>query len=99
MILRNKIALVLLASALPLGGCVQAQANLAPDYGVSLRQNIAAQIADPDARYDRDTPPAASGSRATLAHDRYNQGKVIQPTAAGASSIGGAGAPAGAGTP
>jgi hypothetical protein len=77
----TKIAAILALTALSLGGCLSPQGNLAPDHGVSVSQNIAAQIADPDARYRRDLPPASSGARAA---------------AASASSIGGGGG-AGAG--
>ncbi|MDP3869325.1 hypothetical protein [Phenylobacterium sp.] len=92
MTLRTSTTIALAFAALALGACVSAQGNLSPDYGQSVKQNLAAQIADPDASYRRDTPPAAAGARTNLAQDRYNKGKVIPPTAASASRVGGSGA-------
>lgn len=66
--------------ALGLAGCVQAPGNMQPDFGASMRQDIAAQVADPGARYKRTDPPASSGERTALAQDRYNKGKVITPS-------------------
>jgi len=83
-----KISVIVVLAALGLSGCLSPQGRLDPNYGVSVRQNIAAQIADPDARYRRDTPPAASGERAQIAHKRYNSGQVIPPSAPSASTIG-----------
>lgn len=73
--------------ALALCGCVQA-GNLAPDFGVATRQNVAVQIADPAPRFERAAPPASSGPRTALAQDRYNKGTVIQPDTQGTSSLG-----------
>ncbi len=94
MTLRTSTTIVLGLAALALGACVSAQGNLAPDYGQSVKQNLAAQIADPDASYRRDAPPAATGARTNLAQDRYNKGKVLQPAAANASRVGNSGASA-----
>ena len=95
MTLRTSTTIALVSAALALGGCVSAQGNLSPDYGQSVKQNLAAQVADPDAAYLRDAPPAAAGARTNLAQDRYNKGKVLQPAAGAASSVGNsAGAPA-----
>lgn len=94
MTLRTSTTIALAIAALALGACVSAQGNLSPDYGQSVKQNLAAQIADPDASYRRDAPPAAAGARTNLAQDRYNKGKVIPPSAASASRVGNsAGAP------
>jgi type IV pilus biogenesis protein CpaD/CtpE len=65
-------------SALGLSACVQAN-TVNPDFGVALRQNIAAQIADPAPRYDRTAPPASDGPRTALAQTRYQKGEVIRP--------------------
>jgi len=86
-----KISVIVVLAALGLSGCLSPQGRLDPNYGVAVRQNLAAQIADPDAQYRRDTPPAASGERAQIAHERYNSGQVIPPSAPSASTIGGAG--------
>lgn len=88
MTLRTSTTLALVSAALALGGCVSAQGNLAPDYGQSVKQNLAAQVADPDASYRRDAPPAAGGARTNLAQDRYNKGKVLQPAGGAASRVG-----------
>lgn len=87
-----------LAAPLALAACVDPQQPLAPDFAVSLRQDITAQIADPDARYERQAPPAASGARAALAQQRYNKGTVTAPASQGTTSMrsqGGGGQPGG----
>lgn len=94
MTLRTSTIVALAVAALSLGACVSAQGNLSPDYGQSVKQNLAAQVADPDAAYLRDAPPAAAGARTNLAQDRYNKGKVTQPAAASASRVGNSGAAA-----
>lgn len=65
-------------SALGLSACVQAT-TVDPEFGVALRQNIAAQIADPAPHYERTAPPAADGPRTALAQKRYETGQVIPP--------------------
>ena len=80
-------AFAILALGLALSGCVQAPGNMQADFGASVRQNVAAQVADPDAHYKRLDQPASSGSRTALAQDRYNKGKVIQPATPSASSV------------
>jgi len=75
-------------SALGLAGCVQGN-TVDPDFGVALRQNIAAQIADPAPRYVRAEPPASDGPRTALAQDRYQKGTTIPPQAESTSSVGG----------
>src|SRR5690242_19354564 len=79
--------LALVGLGLALSACVQAPGNLQADFGASVRQDVAAQVADPDAHYRRTDPPAASGSRTALAQDRYNKGKVLQPPTPSASSV------------
>jgi type IV pilus biogenesis protein CpaD/CtpE len=75
-------------SALGLAGCVQGN-TVDPDFGVALRQNIAAQIADPAPRYVNAEPAASDGARTALAQQRYQKGTVIQPQAEATSSVGG----------
>lgn len=82
---------VVSAAAALLGGCVQAS-SLDRDFGRSLRENTAAQIADPDARYKGDPDPGSNGSRVALAQQRYITGKVIKPITASASAIASSGA-------
>ncbi len=55
-----KIFAILGVSLVALGGCA-AQHDLMPDYGRSVRQNIASQTADPEAKYRRDLPAASNG--------------------------------------
>jgi len=89
--------ILLLTAALGgLAGCVQSQRYLAADFGVAVRQDVAAQIADPDARYPADTP--SDGARAALAQERYRTGKSIPPTN-GAMSVGGGGGAGASGAP
>ena len=67
-----------LAGAVALSGCVQM--HLSEDFGSAVRQDVAAQIADPDAHYvGSPAPGAADGPRVALAQDHYEKNKVIQP--------------------
>ena len=65
-------------------GC--ASEPLSPSFGVALKQDLVAQIADPDVRYG--AAPDADGARTALAQDRYRTGKVIEPSGSGASKVG-----------
>ena len=76
-----------------LAGCVQSQKTLASDFGVAVRQDIAAQIADPEARYPADI--STDGARVGLAQERYRTGKSIQPST-GTMTVGGSTGGAGA---
>jgi hypothetical protein len=65
--------------------------RISPDFGTAVQQDVAAQIADPDARYAGTPAPGSDGTRVGLAQGRYQTDTVIQPsttTASGASSIG-----------
>jgi type IV pilus biogenesis protein CpaD/CtpE len=88
---------VVVGAAAALAGCYSAQEGLSDDFGLAVRQNIAAQIADPDAVYARTEEPASSGQRAADAADRYNRGQVTTPAAQSTSSVAGAAAPAAGG--
>jgi len=105
---RAQIALAALMASAGLAGCMPANSGLSPDFGVALKQNLAAQVADPDAVYDRTLEPASDGTRAAAAGDRYFRGEVKRPPAQTTSQVGvggggnnaaasGAGAAAGAG--
>lgn len=86
----TKTAIALLAAAstlLSLAGCVQAQGHMQPDFGQALRQDFAAQVADPDAAYARKTLPANSGARAALAQQRYVKDQVLQPSSQGTGAM------------
>jgi hypothetical protein len=79
--------MIVAAAAVALSGCVtQAKEHMSADFGVAYRQDIAAQIAYPDARYTGDPAPGSSGARVGLAQDRYVRGEVIEPAAATAAS-------------
>jgi hypothetical protein len=60
--------------------------NMSPDFGQAVRQDLAAQIADPDAKYKGTPAPGSNGARVELAQKRYSKGQVIQPTSVTASS-------------
>lgn len=75
-------------AALGLSGCVQAT-TVNPDFGVAVRQNIAAQVADPAPRYDRTAPPASDGPRTALAQQRYQRDQVIPPETTTTTTVGG----------
>ena len=88
-------------AALALSGCAavvhQEATDVDPTFGRALRQNLAAQVANPAPDYDYTNPPASGGPRTAVAQKRYDTGTVIQPTtqetsdAVGGSSGGGGG--------
>ncbi|TAJ72494.1 MAG: hypothetical protein EPO51_10380 [Phenylobacterium sp.] len=76
-------------ACLALAGCATPQPE--PEYGAAIRQNVAAQLANP-------MPPPTSGAvsdgaRVAGAQERYRAGRVIAPSDAGASKVGAAGTP------
>ena len=89
---------LMFAAVLGLGACAQnpteSEMRMSPDFGDAVRENLAAQIADPDAHYTGTPAPGASdGARIDLAQTRYQKNQVVQPsstTASSASSIGNA---------
>ncbi len=93
-----KIAVITFATAsvLAMGACTEVQMHQSGDFGQALHQDLAAQIADPDAKYKGDVAPGSNGARVALAQDRYAKGKVIPPVTASASTVGTQGAGAGA---
>jgi hypothetical protein len=63
----------------------------ASDFGHAVKEDMAAQIADPDAVY-RGAPPPSSGDRAALAQTRYKTDKVTPPVGlSSGNSVGGGG--------
>jgi hypothetical protein len=99
-------AVTLLAAGMGLSGCAVSRLHIGDDFGVAVRQNLAAQVADPDARYKGLPAPGANGLRADQAQGRYDSGQVIEPASTSTSTVsvgggqgggsgGGAGAPAG----
>jgi len=85
----NKIgraAFVVLCLGPALSGCNQSSLRLDPDFGKALHQDLAAQIADPDAHYEGTPAPGSAGMRVGLAQKRYSTGQVIPPSTITASS-------------
>ena len=82
-----KTAATLAILGLGLSGCVESRQHLSDDFGAAIQQDLAAQVADPDARYKAVVAPGSDGGRVALAQQRYREGKVIEPVAA-ASKIG-----------
>ena len=78
------VAVLLAAGAL--GGCYS-QVRISLDYGVAVRQNATAQIADPDARYAGSPQPGSAPERVSLAQRRYAIDRVIQPASTSTSSV------------
>lgn len=89
---RTSVRLLALAAALAAvaaqGACTQTQLRDAPDFGESVRQDQAAQIANPDAHYAGVPGPASNGRRSDSAVDRYVRGKVIAPPTMATSDVG-----------
>jgi hypothetical protein len=84
--MKRVLILGLSAAAIALSGCVVSQTRLSQDFGQAARQDVVAQITDPNPRYPG-PPPPASGARAVLAQTRYRTGRTIPPVAT-ASEIG-----------
>jgi hypothetical protein len=82
-----RAALVLAICLTPaLSACTQSALRISPDFGNAVRQDVAAQIADPDAHYEGLPAPGSASARVDLAQKRYNANQVIQPASATASS-------------
>jgi hypothetical protein len=99
---KSATAAALLGAALALSGCVESRMNLATDYGRAVGQDLAAQVADPDARYKGVPAPGSDGHRVDQAMERYNRNVVIRPASTstfGSSTGGGGGGGGGAGPP
>jgi hypothetical protein len=75
-----------LAAGFLLSACTQSKLRLQSDFGVAVRQDLAAQIADPDAQYAGVLAPGSDGSRVSLAQTRYQTGNVIPPVAISSTS-------------
>ena len=82
-----RAALVMALCATPaLSACTQSSLRISPDFGSALRQDVAAQIADPDAHYEGVPAPGSASARVGLAQRRYNANQVVQPATTTASS-------------
>jgi len=86
---RTRLAAATLTAGALLGlaGCYSSRTPLSADFGDALEQNLAAQVADPDAVYKRTEEPASNGQRAAAAADRYNRGEVTPPQSLGTSTV------------
>jgi len=69
-----------LGTAMLLCACAPSMSNLSSDFGIAVTQDLAAQIADPDARYAGNPEPGTNGVRVGAAQSRYEKGQVIPPT-------------------
>jgi hypothetical protein len=77
--------LVLAAGAIAVSGCTESSLRLAPNFGAAVKQDVAAQVADPDAHYTGTPAPGSNGSRVSLAQKRYAKDAVVQPSSTSAS--------------
>ncbi len=76
----NRIIPAAILAAALLSGC--AAHHISADFGQAVRQEVAAQIADPDASYTGVPAPGSDGGRVGLAQKRYEAGEVATPQAA-----------------
>src|SRR5690348_1290092 len=79
-------AALILGACMALSDCAQSSLRINPDFGSALHQDVAAQIADPDAHYEGTPAPGSSGPRVGLAQKRYDTNTVIPPSSTTASS-------------
>jgi hypothetical protein len=79
-------AAIIILVSLALSACAQSSLRINPDFGRALRQDVAAQVADPDALYQGTPAPGSRGDRVGLAQKRYQNNEVIQPSSTTASS-------------
>ena len=82
------LSVVMLGVMALLAGCEESHLRMAPDFGTAVRQDQAAQIADPDARYIGALPAGYDGARTTIAVTRYRTDKVIPPVSTQTSDVG-----------
>ena len=86
---RDKTAALVVALILAgglLAGCAQTKLRLNDDFGQAVNQDLAAQIADPDASW-KGPPPPSDGAHAYLMTRRYQTDTVTQPQALSSSSV------------
>ena len=84
------------AALMVLGGCTTSSLRMSPDYSEAVRQDVMAQVADPDAHYAGTPTPGSNGNRAALTQERYLRDRVIEPasTSTSTATAGGGGASA-----
>lgn len=83
---RIATAIGLVIAGAQLGACTESRLHMSRDFGVAVRQDVAAQIADPDARYSGDPAPGSNGSRVGLAQKRYESNTVVEPASSATST-------------
>lgn len=72
--------MILFVAPLMLAACTyDARQPLSPDFGNAVRQNIAAQVANPAASADPADDPAWYGDVAVGSMERYRTGTTYQP--------------------
>jgi hypothetical protein len=86
MTIKTGLGPALAAAGLALAGCAPGL-HLSEDFGRSVRGEVVAQVAEPDAKYVGIPEPGTSGYRVTSAQDRYNKGEVIQPASTSTSTV------------
>lgn len=80
-------------------GCSESRLHISNEFGQSVRQDVAAQVAEPDAAYKGTPDPGSDGARVGLAQERYGRNEVIKPVSASTSSAGKTGGEGGGGSP
>jgi hypothetical protein len=87
-----KTGIFLCIGAMLISGCGHVT-RLSPDFGVAIRQDLAAQIADPEPRYVGTPTPGSNGPRTSLSQRRYQANEVLPPATLGSTAeVPGAGA-------
>jgi hypothetical protein len=86
-IARTAIGAALLGAGALLAGCTVATRHLSSDFGSVLKEDVAAQVSDPDAHYVGAVAPGSNGARAALAQGRYERDAVKRPTSAQTSTV------------
>lgn len=79
------LPVLLVGAGALLSGCAQSRLRIEDDFGQAVSQDLAAQIANPDAARTEGPAPPSSGARAALAQTRYQHDTVVQPSTIGAS--------------
>ena len=83
-----KLAVVAVVGAgLWLAACTESQLAISPDFGQAVKQDAAAQISDPDARYAGKPVGGSDGQRVALAQSRYAKDQVIRPASTSTSTV------------
>jgi hypothetical protein len=84
---RSLAVVGLCGAAASLSACAVSRMHLSDDSGVAVRQDIVAQVADPDAMYKGLPAPGAQGLRVDAAQGRYDSGQVIEPASTSTSTV------------